>query len=176
VLVQPDGKIVLAGAGRADLPLWVARLNPNGSFDAGFGGDGTSGAAGLDGQTAALQPDGKIVVVGHKSLPDDVAVARFQPGGTLDTTFSSDGKTTVDFGGEERGNGVALQPDGRIVVVGYTDFDSVAARLQGDPRPSGGGGAGGPGGRDRLRGGAGRDRCLGGRDRDRARCEIERSA
>ena len=68
-----------------------------------------------------VQGDGKIVAVG---LPaggapaTDFALARYNPDGSLDTSFSGDGKRRTDFGGDDEANGVALQADGRIVAVG----------------------------------------------------------
>ena len=152
VLVQPDGGIVVAGHGGPDGSVPVTRLSPNGLFDPGFGDNGTAWIdfGGIDsGYAAALQPDGKIVVAGERSGDDDdFAVARLQPGGVLDTTFGSAGRTTVDFGGQESGAAVALQPDGRIVVAGDTTVgsDFAVARLLGDPPPLPGGGPGAPGG------------------------------
>lgn len=74
-----------------------------------------------DGATAvALQPDGKIVAAGIAGVLDlDFALARYNPNGSLDTTFDTDGKVTTDFGSNNDGIGaIALQPDGRIVAVG----------------------------------------------------------
>ncbi len=78
------------------------------------------------------------------------AIGRLQPGGAPDTTFDADGRRTVDFGGVDRGNGLALQPNGRLVVAGETNVgDDVAiARLEGgDPAPAGAGGGSGLGAR-----------------------------
>lgn len=70
----------------------------------------------------ALQPDGKIIVVGvagDSSFNSDFAVARYNSNGTLDTSFDGDGKVTDDINGDEdSANTVALQPDGKIVVAG----------------------------------------------------------
>jgi uncharacterized delta-60 repeat protein len=143
VLVQPDGRIVLVGDGGPDRKIAVTRLSPNGSFDDGFGVGGTVWIDFGDltfGWAAALQRDGKIVVAGERfGDEDDFAIARLQPGGALDTTFGGDGRTTVDFGGNDSGFSVALQADGRIVVAGDTTVgsDFAVARLQGDAPPSG---------------------------------------
>jgi uncharacterized delta-60 repeat protein len=151
VLLQPDHKIVLAGhGGRPSHDFALTRLNPDGSFDTGFGDGGTATAdlGGYDeSYAAALQPNGKIVVAGHTPVTDvndDVAVARLQPHGGLDTTFSFDGRTTVDFGGFDYAYAVALQPNGRIVLAGSSN-DFAIARLEGDPPADGGAGPGGPG-------------------------------
>ena len=67
----------------------------------------------------ALQGDGKIVAVGAAARPrNDFALARYNPNGSLDTSFSGDGKQTTDFGGSDGASGVALQGDGKIVAVG----------------------------------------------------------
>jgi uncharacterized delta-60 repeat protein len=164
VLVQPDGKIVVVGYGGPIRKLAVTRLSADGSFDPGFGDGGTAWVdfGGDDiGYAAALQRDGKIVVAGERSGDDDdFAIARLQPGGALDTTFSGDGRTTVDFGGADSGSSMALQLNARIVIAGDTTVggDFAVARLQGDPPPSGGAGDGSghePGG------GPGVPRCAG---------------
>lgn len=68
-----------------------------------------------------IQSDGKIVAVGstsHTSQGNDIAVARFNPDGSLDATFADGGKVILSIvnGGEARS--VALQPDGKIVIAG----------------------------------------------------------
>jgi uncharacterized delta-60 repeat protein len=82
---------------------------------------------------ALLQPDGKIVIVGDAQADDDVKVARLNADGSPDTTFGAAGKATVNFGLVMFANAVALQPNGRIVVVGHrTGADDFAvARLLG---------------------------------------------
>src|SRR5204863_781724 len=51
----------------------------------------------------------------------DFAVARYRPGGTLDTTFGGDGKvTTKVLAGDDAATALAIQSDGKIVVAGYT--------------------------------------------------------
>ena len=151
VLVQPGGAIVVAGSGGPDGNVAVTRLSPDGLFDDRFGDNGTAWVdfGGQDfGYAAALQPDGKILVAGERSGDDDdFASARLQPGGVLDTTCGSGGRTTVDFGGQDSGTAVALQGDGRIVLAGDTTVgsDFAVARLLGDP-PLPGGGPGTPGG------------------------------
>ena len=92
------------------------------------------------GADLALQPDGKIVVAGATSAGTrDMLVARFQPAGVLDTTFGVGGVPTVDFGGNDAATGVALLPDGRILVAG-----TGVAPLRRRARPPGGDPAAGP--------------------------------
>src|SRR5262249_14524638 len=85
---------------------------------------------------------GKIVVAGTFTAADgstDIAVARFTPLGTLDTSFGAGGRQTIDIksGSNDQGRAVAIQPDGKIVVAGLTivgpgDSDFAVARLNAD--------------------------------------------
>jgi uncharacterized delta-60 repeat protein len=122
VLVQPDSKIVVAGNAGLNEVMTVTRLNPDGSPDTTFDGDGTATIDFGPGQDrasgAVLQPDGKIVVVGSTQAGGGVAVARINANGSPDATFGAAGKAAVDFGIATSGNAVALQPNGRIVVAG----------------------------------------------------------
>ncbi len=155
VLVQGDGKIVLVGSGSAPSNLTVTRLNPDGSLDQSFNGTGTVGAdfGGSEyGEAGALLANGKIVVAGRNSQGDALAM-RLQPGGSLDTTFSGDGKQTIRAGSADTAAyGMAVQANGRLVFAGYAlavtagNFDAMVARLEGDSRGAGGGPAALPGG------------------------------
>ncbi len=135
---QPDGKIVAVGRVlRSESPRTIydfalARYNPNGSLDTSFSGDGkqmTDFDSPLGASAVALQPNGKIVAVGTAgSHFNDFALARYNPNGSLDTSFSGDGKQTTNFGAEDGAGGVALQDDGKIVVVGGAHDDLALAR------------------------------------------------
>jgi uncharacterized delta-60 repeat protein len=117
-----DGKIVAVGA--ADGNFLVARYNLDGSLDPSFSGDGRAQTnfTGLDGATDVALQGNKIVVVGFSTASDGTAhfaLARYNPDGSLDTTFSGDGRKRTNMGGSfDSANGVALQGDGRIVAVG----------------------------------------------------------
>ncbi len=142
VTLQGDGKIVVAGNATRDPGehFALARYNPNGSLDTSFSGDGKQttdfGGFGQDGATGvALQGNGKIVAVGStgRHPSSDFALARYNPDGSLDTSFSGDGRQTTDFGGLDTATGVALQGDGKIVVVGRGDArDFALARYNPD--------------------------------------------
>jgi uncharacterized delta-60 repeat protein/uncharacterized repeat protein (TIGR01451 family) len=134
--LQPDGKIVAAGRtsndfGRTDFAL--ARYNPDGSLDTTFGNAGGKTTANGGARDLALQPNGKIVVAGTSvglQGASVFAIARYNPDGSLDTSFDENGRVTGDFNGVIEG--LALQPDGKIVVVG-TDFSNlVVARYNSD--------------------------------------------
>ena len=68
----------------------------------------------------AVQPDGKIVAVGVVS--DDFTVARYNADGSPDAGFGGgDGQVETGFGADESATSVAIRPDGRIVVGGFTE-------------------------------------------------------
>ncbi len=135
VAVQSNGKIVIAGysartGGARDMA--VARLKTDGSFDHTFSADGRltfgfgNGARDDEARGLAIQPDGRIVLGGLSVGPGpntDFAIARLNPGGGFDQTFSGDGRRTFGFGNGRRddfGNDLALQGDGRAVIVGQS--------------------------------------------------------
>jgi uncharacterized delta-60 repeat protein len=141
VVVQPDGKVVVAGAwdgGSANFA--VARFNPDGSPDTSFSVDGradvTFGAVDF-GRAVALDGNGRIVVAGYTNAGgnNDMAVIRLNPDGSPDNSFSGDGKQTVDFGFDDRAEAVAIAADGSIFIGGTIDggsADFAAAKLEPD--------------------------------------------
>jgi uncharacterized delta-60 repeat protein len=132
-VLQPDGKIVLAGD--SDLRVAVARLNPNGSLDTTFSGDGKkifSWGALSRASAVLVLPNGKILLAGF-SGPEggDIQLARLNANGALDTTFGTGGKAPVDFGGDDFGLAMARQANGRILVAGRSSASgAVVARLR----------------------------------------------
>jgi uncharacterized delta-60 repeat protein len=164
VAIQPDEKIVLAGSARFDFA--AARLNPDGTLDATFGTKGKAtivySAQGFQADAAravALQPDGKIILAGYADgagFQYDFAVVRLNENGGLDGTFGNKGRASIgfDLGGfnADKAYGVALQSDGRIVVVGTAEAgfgfgsnksDMAIARLTADGLPDAEFGTGG---------------------------------
>jgi uncharacterized delta-60 repeat protein len=124
--IQSNGKIVVAGYidNGTDFDFAVFRYLSNGSLDNTFNGDGRVRVGFGAGQRdravdLVIQSDRKIVVAGNTSKSDgNFALIRLNPNGTLDRTFSGDGKQITNFGGFSDARGVALQPDGKIVLVG----------------------------------------------------------
>lgn len=130
VVLQPDGKIILAGQSGAGPGVALARYDRDGHLDTGFARAGTL-IARLPGIGYAVntQPDGKIVVAGSADTRtgNDIAVARFLPDGSPDPSFGAAGTVLTDIGtaaGDDIAQALALQPDGRILVAGRTDDGS----------------------------------------------------
>jgi uncharacterized delta-60 repeat protein len=139
VAVQSDGKVLVAGTwGGGGDDFAIVRYLPNGSLDSTFG---TNGRQTIDfGSTdvctgLAVQADGKIVLVGYTDFSavgaNDVAVARLNANGTLDTTFNGDGMRRVNFSGayDDRASGVVIQPDGKIVIAATWGIDASDSEL-----------------------------------------------
>ena len=121
-----------AGTRHNGIGFALARYNPNGTLDTSFSGDGKQTTefdlgSGQVANAVVMQDDGKIIVVGNAFGPmfsEDFAIARYNPNGTLDTSFSGDGRQTASFLTPDEANGVAIQGDGKIVVVG-TGVDNI---------------------------------------------------
>jgi uncharacterized delta-60 repeat protein len=130
IALQPDGKIVLAYVSynpNADLAL--ARFNSDGSLDTGFGEAGmviTDWGGQEIPSAVVLQPDGNILVAGEVTMYGhgySFILARYNPDGSLDTDFGYDGQVLTDIYYQEYARALALQPDGKIVLAGYSgDF------------------------------------------------------
>jgi uncharacterized delta-60 repeat protein/CSLREA domain-containing protein len=148
VVVQSDGSILVGGP-IDDLTFpgadfigglgLEALLTPDGEVSYPDGGPNLQGFSnGSFSTPTAEQADGKTIVVGTSQ--GDFLVQRYNIDGSLDTSFGNAGSATVDFGSsDDEATGVAVQPDGKIVVVGFTNqpgtgYDFAVARLQGyDP-------------------------------------------
>jgi uncharacterized delta-60 repeat protein len=134
VVEQPDGKLVVAGSSGAQFAF--ARYNGDASLDSTFNGDGKaviSFGAGFGGANAvAMQPDGRIVAAGEASGPtsNDLALARLDPSGSLDTTFGGGVVLTDLSGAEDVGTSLAVQADGKIIAAGiaHPSGDVLLAR------------------------------------------------
>jgi uncharacterized delta-60 repeat protein len=149
IAIQTNGKIIVVGSSNDNFA--VVRYNSNGALDTTFSGDGkafTNFGGAETGEDIAIQPNGKLVVTGTSCLtgswPDgdcDVAIARYNQNGTLDLTFSTDGKLTTDFGNSTNGtwSGVAIRADGKIVVAGHmhngANFDFAVYRYTANGEP-----------------------------------------
>jgi len=138
IAVQGDGKIVVTGyvnsLGGSKADVAVERYNADGSLDTSFGVNGkvtTDFGSDDCGKSVAVQGDGKIVVAGGTGSGSNgifsatIAVVRYHPDGTLDTSFGGTGKMTTHFGphtyGDDIANSIVVQEDGKIVVAGETE-------------------------------------------------------
>ena len=132
VVVQSDGKIILAGSADVGHRVFaMTRYNPDGTLDSAFGSGGTQTTT-IGGQSesyaVAVQPDGKIILAGSAYGGITFAVARYNPDGTPDLTFGVGGAETTSIGDEGAARAMAVQPDGKIVSAGYGgDGDEFAA-------------------------------------------------
>lgn len=144
---QSDGKLVLAGEtadgpGGAVRSFEIVRFDTNNILDLSFGAGGVvftsfgpeSGFADGGGALAvAIQPDGKIVAGGWMDITglyEDFALARYDPDGSLDTTFGLGGKVLTDFGVNAQVNALLIQSDGKIVASGAAGTNFALARYQ----------------------------------------------
>lgn len=85
----------------------------------------TNTSYGLSAYSVALAPNGKILVAGYtfSTTTPDFALALLNADGTLDPTFGVGGKVTTSFGqGQVVARSVVIQPEGKIVVAGYSDL------------------------------------------------------
>lgn len=156
IALQSDGKLLVAGSKqgsdfRSDFA--VARYNADGSPDTTFGAGGkvTKDLAGLNDIATgiAVQADGKIVVGGYGTITsgNDFALVRYNGDGSLDDgsaddstpgdSFGTGGVVTFDTGTTDTAGGLAIQSDGKIIIVGYsfnsgTSFDFRLVRFNTD--------------------------------------------
>lgn len=136
--VQADGKILVPGMDNDKFSLY--RYNSDGSLDTTFGTNGQASysvGSGTDrAYTVTVQPDGKLLLAGTSDtggFSQDFSIVRLNADGSLDTTFSGNGKATFPVGEENDSvRSVAVQSDGRIVLAGGTDGDYGVVRLNAD--------------------------------------------
>jgi uncharacterized delta-60 repeat protein len=150
IAIQPDGKIVVAGefwnGSNGSFSIALIRLNPDGSFDNSFSGDGhllTQVREYNSATDIVIQPDGKIVVAGYtasKVSGIDVALVRYNSDGTIDNSFSGDGMLTADLGSDtDMPVGLLIRPDGKLVMVGNGQTGMLALyryNADGSPDPT----------------------------------------
>ena len=122
MVLQTDGKIVLAGTSGIDVIL--ARYNTDGSFDEGFGkGDGwvkehLATGIGLC-RGLALQPDGKMVVLAGVTELYSYLI-RYKTNGIKDSSFGVNGRIVTNAIDKEQLQDIAVQEDGKILAAGYS--------------------------------------------------------
>jgi uncharacterized delta-60 repeat protein len=148
----PDGKIIVGGRVSVDLygirHYALARINPDGTLDASFG---TGGVVTTDfGNsfstvvlTLDIQQDGKIVAGGMgfdnnlSTLLPNITLARYNPNGTLDNSFGTNGLVVTGYPLGIETNALAIESDGKIVVAGtaYGKSGFFLLRYKPDGKP-----------------------------------------
>jgi len=141
IAIQADGKIIAVGTPNGFTHFLfngdtaLVRYNSNGSLDTAFGTGGKVTPVGSNADvallSAAIQPDGKIIAAGYSDNGSnhDIALLRYNNNGSSDTSFGEDGKviTPISSNGNDIAYAMKLQPDGKIVVTGYSGYiDSVS--------------------------------------------------
>ncbi len=125
VAIQSDGRILVAGSSGSDFA--AARYNTDGSPDNTFGSGGkvTIDFGNSDdlGSSVIVQSDGKIIVAGSSSngINFDFSMARLNSDGSIDNNFGANGKVKTEIqNSEDFESSVVIQPDGKIILVGYS--------------------------------------------------------
>ena len=127
IALQSDGKILTGGSmwNSSSGSYLAARLNPNGTLDTTFDGDGLKSIAfsgtgffSLGFKSLVVQSDGKIVALGHRNI-----LYRMNSDGSLDTSFDGDGSRPA-LNGISDANDVFVTPSGKITVVGFLTYPS----------------------------------------------------
>src|SRR5262252_1042595 len=98
-----------------------------GDLDKTFGSSGlvlTSFGPPSQANAIVVQLDGKIIVAGQASA--QVGIARYNPDGSLDSTFGAGGKVMTSAGQSAAADALAIQPDGRIIAAGTVHFNTIA--------------------------------------------------
>lgn len=129
IAVQGDGKVVVGGYRTGETKAILLRLLANGAQDPTFGSSGVvesfAGTSGTSIKAISLQTDGKVVAVGSSrssGSPNAMTIARHLADGGLDPTFGNSGLVIAAYAGRDAyAYAVSIRPDGKIVVVGYSE-------------------------------------------------------
>jgi uncharacterized delta-60 repeat protein len=118
VVLQSGGRIALVGTEGNDGDFGVLRLRTDGSSDGTAFDPGDFAGNNDEARSAVQEPAGTTLVAGASSSPDATVtgLVRYRPDGKLDASLAGTGRTTVASIEEPRA--VAVQPDGRVLVLG----------------------------------------------------------
>jgi uncharacterized delta-60 repeat protein len=145
IVTQSDGKLVVAatitpsGGGNSDFEVF--RLNADGSTDTTFGVNGFARANFPVSATATsvqLLADGRILVVGsadNGAGGTDIAIARFNSDGSLDTSLQGTGRLQLSLRGTpgaDVARALLINPDGSFYIAGSSNGDIALAKLNSD--------------------------------------------
>jgi uncharacterized delta-60 repeat protein len=137
LVINSDSSILIGGSigTSGNLNIGVKKIFPNGTLDSNFG---TSGSFTFDFggfsdfcYDMALQSDGKIILAGAAGVtaanPDFLAI-RLNANGSLDSTFGNQGIVKIEINtGEDYAKSLVIQPDGKIVLAGYSNTPGFSA-------------------------------------------------
>ena len=131
VSVQSDGKILVSGWNGTNTDFVLARFTANGIFDGIVTTDFNNGE---DRARCIALYNGKIIVAGFSlsGTNNNFAVVRYNDDGSLDISFSGDGKLISDLGGIDQGYCMVVQSDGKILVAGHSDNSLALVRYNND--------------------------------------------
>lgn len=139
VLVQQDGKIIVGGLMSKDSSSllshsFLARYTCNGTLDPDFGSGGKVIIEGIGFSSLALQSDGSIIAAGYSytDFKSDFVLLRYEENGILDNDFGINGIVTTSIGENDFGYDVALQSDGKIILLGGYQDNFAMARYDND--------------------------------------------
>ncbi|MDQ6614273.1 MAG: hypothetical protein M3083_05910 [Actinomycetota bacterium] len=125
VLGDGAGDIVAAGippsGAQSGVGTELVRLTATGSLDAGFGTGGIVTIAAGTFSSLVLGPDGRIfvsLVTATGPSTSELAIAAFTSSGAIDPTFGNAGRAMTTLAGQAGGGGIAIQPDGNLVIDG----------------------------------------------------------
>ena len=133
--LQADGKIVVVGGG---FHVDLVRFNTDGTLDSTFDSDGKVITVDPDrpseGKAIAIQSDGRILVAARSATnvrnnADKGYVIRYTAAGALDTSFSGDGILNLAFGLIDDPLDIAVQPDGKILIIEMNFVNAVGTAL-----------------------------------------------
>lgn len=139
VVLQPDGRILLAGRTEPSVgntQFMLARYDEDGDLDPSFGTDGVVVSAFSSGSdwahALALQPDGKVLAGGEVAAGanSNMAVARYDVDGELDLSFGTAGLKIIVIDAVSSAHAIGVLSDGRIAVGGTSNGQFGAAMLQ----------------------------------------------
>ena len=133
IAIQPDGKIITVGTTQHDpnFDIFLVRYDEYGQLDPYFGLGGivvTDINSGHDiGKSIAIQNDGKIIVAGFTYSEDNfyMTLLRYDSNGQLDTTFAKGGIAITNIKSSIGKLDLALQKDGKIILVGPSEVDNT---------------------------------------------------
>jgi uncharacterized delta-60 repeat protein len=128
VAIQPEGRIVVGGgtsnvSSMASMVAFAAGITPAGALDETFGDEGLFWSRplapyGMFGTALAMSTAGEPVLVGYRG--SQAVVIRLTPDGELERSFSADGFAAATTYGMGHGAAVAVQPDDKVVVAGWS--------------------------------------------------------